>query len=184
MESYIGANVGSLLTNAASQATGINSINANIGSFYTYANTQFSAASYSNSNVASYLSTYTGNVSAANIIYSDGSKSTSAKWTLVESFTGLGLIDVSGITVNPTQTATYYGSKYNEFLVKFVAGTSSATTTTGIIPLPAESAVTWQCGFVYGSGENSIRWSSGAASTWLIRYGFAGTNNSVYVYAR
>jgi hypothetical protein len=182
VESYIGANVGSLLTNAASQATGINSINANIGSFYTYANLHFTDSSYSNSNVASYLSTYTGNVSAANIIYSDGSKSTSAKWTLVESFTGLG--NSLPLTVTPTSTATYYGSKYNEFLVKFVAGTASATTTTGIIPLPADSADTWQCGFVYGFGENSIRWASGSASTWLIRHGFAGTNNSVYVYAR
>jgi hypothetical protein len=53
--------------NAATQATGINTINANIGSFQTYANVHFTDSSYGNANVASYLPTYAGNITAANI---------------------------------------------------------------------------------------------------------------------
>ena len=78
VEAYFGANIGSLLVNAATQATSINTINANLGAyqlyananigtlfqsnastqanlgaFQTYANTTFT--SYSNNNVAAYL---------------------------------------------------------------------------------------------------------------------------------
>ena len=38
VEAYFGANIGSLLVNAATQATSINTINANLGAFQTYAN--------------------------------------------------------------------------------------------------------------------------------------------------
>jgi hypothetical protein len=67
VESYFGANVGSLWSNAATQATSINTITANIGSFYTYANLHFADSSFGNSNVAAYLPTYSGNI-AANIV--------------------------------------------------------------------------------------------------------------------
>jgi hypothetical protein len=53
VEAYFGANIGSLLVNAATQATSINTINANLGAYQTYANTTFT--SYSNNNVAAYL---------------------------------------------------------------------------------------------------------------------------------
>ena len=38
VEAYIGANIGSLLVNAATQATSINTINANLGAYQLYAN--------------------------------------------------------------------------------------------------------------------------------------------------
>jgi hypothetical protein len=64
VEAYLGANLGTattnittLFSNAATQATSINSVNANIGAFQTYANTAFN---YGNTQVASY---FTSNVS-------------------------------------------------------------------------------------------------------------------------
>ena len=64
VEAYLGANLGSattnittLFSNAATQATTINTVNANIGAFQTYANTAFN---YGNTQVAGYL---TSNVS-------------------------------------------------------------------------------------------------------------------------
>jgi hypothetical protein len=65
VESYIGANIGTLYSNAATQATSINAITANIGSFYTYANLNYGTSSYANANVAAYLSSQ--NISSANI---------------------------------------------------------------------------------------------------------------------
>jgi len=63
------ANVGAYQTfansNAATQATSINSINANIGSFYTYANLNYGTSSYANANVAGYLASQ--NITSANI---------------------------------------------------------------------------------------------------------------------
>jgi len=77
VESYFGANVGSLWSNAATQATGINTITANLGAYQTWANanaaTQAGSIStlqtqvYTNANVATYLPTYSGNI-AANIV--------------------------------------------------------------------------------------------------------------------
>jgi hypothetical protein len=65
VESYIGANIGSLKSNAATQATSINAITANIGAFYTYANINFGTSSYANANVAGYLASQ--NITSANI---------------------------------------------------------------------------------------------------------------------
>jgi hypothetical protein len=66
VESFIGGNVGSYQiyanANAATQATGINSINANIGAFQTYANNTFSTGTYSNSNVESYIGANVGSL--------------------------------------------------------------------------------------------------------------------------
>jgi len=65
VEAYIGANIGTLHTNAATQATSINAITANIGSFYTYANLNYGTSSYANANVIGYLASQ--NISSANI---------------------------------------------------------------------------------------------------------------------
>ena len=87
-------------TNAATQATSINTINANLGAYQSYANTSINTINanlgayqtyananaatqatsiatlqsqvYSNSNVSSYLPTYSGNISAGNVITNDG----------------------------------------------------------------------------------------------------------------
>ena len=59
----INANLGAYQTyanaNAASQATSINTINANLGAFETYANATFGTSNYSNVNVAAYLASNT-----------------------------------------------------------------------------------------------------------------------------
>ena len=67
VEAYIGANIGTLYSNAAAQASSINAVTANIGSFYTYANLNYGTSSYADANVAAYLPTYTGNI-AGNIV--------------------------------------------------------------------------------------------------------------------
>ena len=58
VEAYIGANIGTLYSNAATQATSINAITANIGSFYTYANanaaTQATGINTINANIGAY----------------------------------------------------------------------------------------------------------------------------------
>jgi hypothetical protein len=77
VESYLGANVGSLWSNAATQATSLNTITANLGAYQTWANanaatqagtiTTLQTQVYTNANVASYLPTYTGGISSGNI---------------------------------------------------------------------------------------------------------------------
>lgn len=66
------ANLGAYQTyanaNAASQATSINTINANLGAFETYANATFGTSNYSNVNVAAYLPTYTGSLALSSTI--------------------------------------------------------------------------------------------------------------------
>jgi hypothetical protein len=68
----INANLGSYqnTTNAnlGTATTNINSINANLGAYETWANATFGTSSYSNTNVATYLTSYTGNITAGNIV--------------------------------------------------------------------------------------------------------------------
>jgi fibronectin-binding autotransporter adhesin len=49
-----------LVSNAATQATAINTLNANLGAFETYANATFGISNYGNANVAAYLPAYGG----------------------------------------------------------------------------------------------------------------------------
>ena len=68
VEAYIGANIGTLYSNAATQATSINAITANIGSFYTYANLNYGTSSYANANVIANLQNFVTSIStSANI---------------------------------------------------------------------------------------------------------------------
>lgn len=52
----------SLLANAATQQTQINTINANISAFQSYANATFGTSSYGNASVKTYLENYNGNI--------------------------------------------------------------------------------------------------------------------------
>ena len=67
-------NITTLFSNAATQATAINTINANLGAFETYANATFvtSTSSYGNANVAAYLPVYGGTVLSDKIINTVG----------------------------------------------------------------------------------------------------------------
>jgi hypothetical protein len=72
-----------------------------------------------NLNVAGQISA-TGNITggnlitSANVVFGDGSKFTSASWTLVETITG----DLSSgdVNVSTTNSFSYYSSRYNEVL--------------------------------------------------------------------
>lgn len=60
-ETYANANIGTITTS-------LSTLSANVGAFETYANAHFVTSTYSNANVAAYLPTYTGNVSAGNVL--------------------------------------------------------------------------------------------------------------------
>ena len=61
-----------------------------------------------------------GNISSTgNIFFSNGSKLSSAAWTLVETFANLNnYFTSSNSSVTMTQTFNYYASNYNEFMIK------------------------------------------------------------------
>ena len=61
-------NITTLFSNAATQATEINTINANLGAFETYANATFTVSTYSNANVAAYLPTYSGQIGGTIVV--------------------------------------------------------------------------------------------------------------------
>jgi hypothetical protein len=103
VQSYIGANIGSLHSNAATQQVSINSINANIGSFYSYANTAFGTNSYSNTNVAAYLTT--GNISTSNL-NATGNITATGSILAVPAWTSAGAITITATTTNPTKGTT------------------------------------------------------------------------------
>lgn len=149
---------------------------------------------YTDANVTAYINqgiTTTANITVGNIlptsgvIYSDGSKQKSIKWTQVESFTfGAG---ASPATVTPVHTIDYYTTNYNELLVKFVGGVSTEPITTMVIALPAGAGV-YQTGIPYGGtgSPNTIAWASTSVASWIITYGYPVLESgvSVIVYAR
>ena len=115
VQSYIGANIGTLHTNAATQATSINSITANLGAYQTYGNLTFSTVAnaatqassittlqtqvYANANVAEYLPTYSGNVRAEYLIMSFGGIITTGA-SPAPSISGFSSISTAGNAVN------------------------------------------------------------------------------------
>jgi hypothetical protein len=58
VEAYFGANIGSLLVNAATQATSINTINANLGAFQTFSNTNAATQATSINTINANLGAY------------------------------------------------------------------------------------------------------------------------------
>lgn len=149
----------------------------------------------------------TGNISAGNlsasgnVVFSNGSKLSSANWTLVESFTNLNNFFTSGnSSVTMTQTFSYYSSKYNEFCIKlepisaYNAYQNTITFTT--IPLNVVTAgdkIT--IGFSWNESPGAtdidysyVSWANLSANTMVIHnlYSGAGDNPSinVYVYAK
>lgn len=138
VQSYIGANIGSLWVNAATQNSSIDGINANIGSFYTYANTTFITTSYSNTNVAAYLTT--GNISTGNIT-ATGNISATGSILAVPVWTSAGAITIGATTTAPTKPTTrvkdnisyrQLGAKQWEVVISWlVSDATGATNGTG-----------------------------------------------------
>jgi hypothetical protein len=125
VEAYIGANIGTLYSNAATQATSINAITANIGSFYTYANLNYGTSSYANANVIANLQNFVTSIStSANI--------TTTANVIATNFVGNG----AGLTnVTVSAAGNIVGTSSN---VTLVAGNYSYTfDNTGNVTLPA-----------------------------------------------
>ena len=64
VEAYFGANIGSLLVNAATQATAINSINANLGAYQLYANANIGSLLVNAATQATSINTINANLGA------------------------------------------------------------------------------------------------------------------------
>ena len=122
--------------NAASQATSINTINANLGAFETYANLYIGANAYGNVQVAQFLPTYSGNLTALNLV-----------------LTG-------NLTVNGTTTSI----NYNEYVAgQLVANatTPSTSTTTGALIVDGGAGI---AGNVWAGNiitANGVFWANG-----------------------
>jgi hypothetical protein len=147
----------------------INSINANLGAFETYANTAFATqanltsfetyanatfgtSNYGNSNVAGYLPTYTGNLTAGNVVIA-------------------GNLTVQGNTTT---------INYNEYVAGQIvanATTPSTSTTTGAIVSDGGLGVAGNiyAGAIYSTGNlvttNGIFWSNGTPYSAASNYG-------------
>ena len=67
VEAYFGANIGSLLVNAATQATAINSINANLGAYQLYANANIGSLLVNAATQATSINTINANLGAFQI---------------------------------------------------------------------------------------------------------------------
>ena len=124
--------------NAASQATSINTINANLGAFETYANLYIGANAYGNVQVAQFLPTYSGNLTALNLVLA------------------------GNLTVNGTTTSI----NYNEYVAgQLVANatTPSISTTTGALIVDGGAGI---AGNVWAGNiitANGVFWANGTA---------------------
>jgi hypothetical protein len=160
VQSYIGANIGSLWVNAATQNSSINSINANIGSFYTYSNTTYSTVAnagtqqasidsinanigsfytyantilYSNTNVAAYLTTSTI-TTTGNI--------TAANLTTAGNLTANYVKGNGGLLTNlPVQAGTYGNTNVAAYLTTGNISTSNLSVT-GNLTVSGNSTLT------------------------------------------
>ena len=123
VEYYIGANIGSLWSNAATQATSLTTLTANaaaqatdITNLWSNAATQSSAITtlqgqvgqtYGNANVAAYLSTYTGNVSSGNLTVNN--RSVKSTYTVQYLAVGGGGGGAGGKTSDGGSSSTFGG---------------------------------------------------------------------------
>ena len=147
-------NITTLFSNAATQATAINTLNANLGAFETYANLTFGTSSYSNVNVAAYLNTSVTSIQspAATSLFvqgNDGLTLTGVNTAALTSGTG-GIATVQALD----GLVNIYGGNTT------VAGDSSATRTGNLI-LPkgyvnANGTVTGTGFYFYANGVNIL----------------------------
>jgi hypothetical protein len=185
VQSYIGANIGSLWVNAATQNSSIDGINANIGSFYTYSNTTYSTVAnagtqqasinsinanigsfytyanttfYSNTNAAAYLTTATI-TTTGNITAANLTTAGNLTVSGNSALTGNATAPTANISVNNNQLAT----------TAFVR----SVLPTGIIVMWSGSSATIPYGWYLCDGTNGTpnlvnRFIVGATSTYAV----------------
>ena len=126
----------------------------------------------------------TGNISVGgNVVYSDGSRHSSAKWTLVET------IDLSNPLASQVSSMTkplsYYLNNYNEFIVKMKINNGQYSYH-ATIPTPSISTTeNYTIGTAVGSNgyPNYVHWAN---TNSYISIGISDTSTTanVYIYAR
>lgn len=72
MRSYVDATNGTQTTQINSLSSSLGVLSASFTSFYSWANVNFGTSNYTNADVALYLPTYTGNVSARRVTFTEG----------------------------------------------------------------------------------------------------------------
>ena len=171
-------NITTLFSNAATQATSINTTNANIGAYQVWANVTFSVSTYSNTNVEAYIG---GNV---------GSYQTYANANAATQTTSINSIDAN-IGSYQTYANTKIGTNTNGNLV-VVATTPSTDATTGALVVRGgvgiagniySNAVYTTTG-VYWANNNAPFSSAPGGTTGMLQYNssstFAGAANVSY----
>jgi hypothetical protein len=118
-----------------------------------------------------------GNISSTgNIFFSNGSKLTSASWTLVETINGD--LTFGDVVVPTTQSFNYYSSLFNEVLYACGAGGDNGTIVIPVTALTAGS--TWNV-----NGHVGIKWANLAnANITLVDLTNPLTTVTVTMYAR
>ena len=176
VEAYFGANIGSLLVNAATQATSINSINANLGAFQSFSNTNAASQATSinsiNANLGAYQLYANANIGTLFL----GNASTQANLGAFQAFSNTNAAtQASSInTINANIGAFYnyantkIGTNTNSNLV-VVATTTSTSTTTGALVVGGGAGI---AGNVYADKlftSTGIFWAANNAP-WMAQF--------------
>ena len=173
VEAYFGANIGSLLVNAASQATSINTINANLGAYQIYANANIGSLLVNAASQATSINTINANLGAYQI-YANANIGS----LLVNAATQQ--TQITNIVTNAnTNTAAYLtlganigsGSTTGNLVAN--ATTTSTSTTTGALVVRGGAGVVGNVTADKFYTVNGIYWSSNGAA-----YGAAFTASS------
>ena len=125
VESYIGANIGTLHTNAATQATSINAVNANIGGSQTYANTQVNTVS---ANLGAYQTFANANAATQ----ATGINTVNANLGAYQTYGNLTFSTVANAATQATsiatlQTQVYANANVDTYLSSSVIGSLSTS---------------------------------------------------------
>ena len=183
VEAYIGANVGSLLVNAAAQATSLNTINANLGAYQTWANATL-GTTYSNANVVANLQNFVTTInSTANIIttaniYSSNIITTGTTGNIsgVSHIFATNYVYPNGVSILSGIGGTYSNTNVSAYLTQganigsgttisnlvAAATTTSSSTTTGALVVRGGAGI---AGAVYIGGDLRVTASSVAVGT-------------------
>jgi len=177
VEAYIGANLGAFQsfsnTNAATQATSINSINANLGAYQLYANANIGAFQvYANANISAFYSYANANIGT---LFS-GNISTQANLGAFQSFSNTNAAaqatSINSINANlgafQSYANTKIGTNTNSNLV-VVSTTTSTSTTTGALVVGGGAGI---AGNVYADKlftSTGIFWAANNAP-WMAQF--------------
>ena len=135
VEAYFGANIGSLLVNAATQATSINTINANLGAFQSFSNTNAATQATSintiNANLGAYQLYANANIGTLFL----GNASTQANLGAYQTYANTTFTSYSNTNVAAylTQGATIGSGTTTANLVAAATTTSTSTTTGALV---------------------------------------------------